>query len=100
MRLRFRESVKRNHYFLLIAISPKMGPIARRGKTYKSGKNDCNKTSVCILIIVMANPRQFTIVKAVPFTAGAARCATNVEKSGESAMTTIPQKMRNTMTAR
>lgn len=49
-------------------------------------------------MMVIANPIQFTIVKAVPFTDGAARWATSVEKSGESAMTTIPQKMRNAMT--
>ena len=98
MRLRFRESVKRNNYLFLIARSPKTGPIARSGKTYISGTKDCNNTSVCILMMVIANPIQFTIVKAVPFTDGAARWATSVEKSGESAMTTIPQKMRNAMT--
>ena len=48
-----------------------------------------------MLIIVMANPMQFTIVSAVPLSSGAVFCATKVENKGESATTHIPQKMRN-----
>ena len=44
--------------------------------------------------MVIANPIQFTIVKAVPLYFGIAFCATNVENKGESAMTTIPQKIK------
>ena len=44
-----------------------------------------------MLIIVIAKPIEFTIVKAVPFNFEGAFCATKVEKSGESAMTTMPQ---------
>ena len=47
-----------------------------------------------MLIIVIAKPIEFTIVKAVPFNFEGAFCATKVEKSGESAMTTMPQKRR------
>ena len=49
-------------------------------------------------MMVMANPMQLTIVKAVPFISASAFCATKVEKRGESAMTTNPQKMRNPTT--
>jgi hypothetical protein len=45
-------------------------------------------------MIVMANPMQFTIVSDVPLDASGAFCATRVEKSGESAITTRPQKRR------
>ena len=38
---------------------------------------------------------QFTIVNAVPFDFGWLFCATKVEKSGESAITTNDQKIRN-----
>ena len=44
-----------------------------------------------MLIIVIAKPIQFTIVKAVPFIFKSAFVATKVENSGESAMTTKPQ---------
>ena len=44
--------------------------------------------------MVIKNPMQLTIVRAVPFNSRGALCATSVEKSGESAMTTIPQKKR------
>ena len=47
-----------------------------------------------MLIIVMANPIQFTMVKAVPLYFGIAFCATKFENKGESAMTTIPQKTK------
>ena len=47
-----------------------------------------------ILTIVMANPIELTIVRAVPFISGGAFCATKVENRGESAITTIPQKSR------
>ena len=42
----------------------------------------------------MANPTQFTMVNAVPLYLGIAFCATNVENKGESAITTIPQKIK------
>lgn len=42
----------------------------------------------------MAKPTQFIMVSAVPFISVDAFCATRVENNGESAMTTIPQKMR------
>ena len=44
--------------------------------------------------MVIEKPIQFTIVRAVPFNSRAALWATIVEKSGESAMTTIPHKNR------
>lgn len=47
-----------------------------------------------MLIIVIAKPIQFTIVKAVPFILASALFATNVENRGESAITTNPQKNR------
>ena len=43
-------------------------------------------------MIVIANPIQFTIVNEVPLDSSATFCATSVEKSGESAITTNPQK--------
>ena len=43
-------------------------------------------------MIVMENPIQFTIVNEVPLDSSATFCAISVEKSGESAMTTNPQK--------
>ena len=45
----------------------------------------------------MKKPVQFTIVSAVPFFSAKAFCATKVDKSGESAITTIPHKNRNPM---
>ena len=45
----------------------------------------------------MLKPIQLTIVRAVPFNSGVALWATKVEKSGESAITTIPQKNRKAM---
>ena len=47
-----------------------------------------------MLRIVIENPIQFTSVSAVPFSAEGALFATRVEKSGESAITTIPQNKR------
>jgi hypothetical protein len=47
-----------------------------------------------MLIMVIENPKQFTIVSAVPFDSATVFCAINVENKGESAMTTIPQNMR------
>jgi hypothetical protein len=48
-----------------------------------------------MLTIVMEKPMQFTIVSDEPLVSCGAFCATNVEKSGESAITTSPQKKRN-----
>ena len=45
-----------------------------------------------MLTIVMAKPMLFTMVRAVPRTSGVVRWATRVEKRGESAITTSPQK--------
>ena len=45
----------------------------------------------------MENPIQVTIVMAVPLIGTLAFCATMDEKSGESAMTTSPQKIKNKM---
>lgn len=50
-----------------------------------------------MLPMVNEKPMQLTIVSAVPLISAFAFCATSVEKSGESAMTTIPQKRRNPM---
>ena len=52
-----------------------------------------------MLTMVIENPIQFTIVRAVPLNSGDALWATKVENRGESAMTTMPQKSRkaNTM---
>ena len=44
--------------------------------------------------MVIAKPIEFTMVRAVPLDSEMAFCATNVENNGESAMTTIPQKIR------
>ena len=41
----------------------------------------------------MEKPIEFTMVKAVPFNSIVELNATSVEKSGESAITTIPQKI-------
>ena len=46
-------------------------------------------------MIVIEKPIQFTIVNDVPLDSAGAFCATIVEKRGESAMTTNPQKKRN-----
>ena len=53
-----------------------------------------------MLIMVIANPIQFTMVKAVPRFFSGVFCATSVANNGESAMTTIPQKNRNTIKKR
>jgi hypothetical protein len=45
--------------------------------------------------MVIAKPMLVTMVSAVPFWDGGALRATRVEKSGESEITTIPQKRRN-----
>ena len=45
--------------------------------------------------MVIAKPILVTMVRAVPFWDGGALRATRVEKSGESEITTIPQKRRN-----
>jgi hypothetical protein len=47
-----------------------------------------------MLIIVIENPIQFTIVSAVPFDSATVFCAIRVENKGESAITTIPQNIR------
>ena len=46
-------------------------------------------------MIVMENPTQVTIVSAVPLDSTGAFCATSVENSGESAITAMPQMIRN-----
>ena len=54
-----------------------------------------------MLIMVIENPMQFTIVNDVPRYSGLALFATRVENKGESATTTIPQnnkKMMSTLT--
>ena len=48
-----------------------------------------------MLTIEMAKPIELTIVKAVPLNSDSALLATRVENKGESATTTIPQKIRN-----
>jgi hypothetical protein len=48
----------------------------------------------CMLRMVMENPMQLTMVRELPFDSPGAFCATSVEKSGESAITTSPQKTR------
>ena len=44
------------------------------------------------LMMVIEKPRQFTMVRAVPFDSGGAECAIRVENCGESAITAIDQK--------
>jgi hypothetical protein len=44
-----------------------------------------------MLMMVIENPMQFMIVSAEPLDSSAAFCATRVENSGESAITTSPQ---------
>ena len=48
-----------------------------------------------MLIIVIENPIQLTMVNEVPLDSPGAFCATSVENRGESAITTNPQKKRN-----
>ena len=48
-----------------------------------------------MLTIVIKKPIQFTMVSAVPLYSAIAFFAINVDNSGESAITTIPQKKRN-----
>lgn len=48
-----------------------------------------------ILIIVIEKPIQFAIISAVPFVSADALWVTRVDRRGESAMATIPQKIRN-----
>ena len=50
-----------------------------------------------MLIIVIENPIQLTIVKAVPLSFDGAFWATKVENKGESAITTIPQNSKKTI---
>lgn len=47
--------------------------------------------------MVIEKPIQVTIVNAVPFICTGTFCATKVENSGESAITTNPQKIRKTI---
>ena len=54
-----------------------------------------------MLMMVMANPIQFTMVNELPLIALGAFCATRVENKGESAITENPQiniNKRNTET--
>ena len=53
-----------------------------------------------MLTIVMAKPRQLTRVSEVPLVSCGADCATSVENSGESAMTTRPQKNKKAISNR
>ena len=53
-----------------------------------------------MLTIVIVNPIQFMIVSAEPLDSSAAFWATSVENSGESAITTNPQKKRKTINVR
>ncbi len=46
-------------------------------------------------MMVTVKPMQLTIVRAVPFKEGDALCAIGVENKGESAMTTMPQPIKN-----
>ena len=48
-----------------------------------------------ILTMVIAKPIQLTMVSAVPFSSAGAFWATRVENNGESAITTMPQNIRN-----
>ena len=49
--------------------------------------------------MVMEKPMQVTIVMAVPFEAAGAFCATRLENTGESVMTTNPQNTRKPINA-
>lgn len=49
-----------------------------------------------MLKIVIEKPIQLIVVSAVPLILGSALWATMVENKGESAITTIPQKSKNT----
>ena len=80
--------------FFFKASNPKIGPMAKIIKIKLEVDDTCNVVNSWILIIVIAKPIQFTIVKAVPLFFEGAFFATNVENSGESAITTIPQKIR------
>lgn len=52
-----------------------------------------------MLMMVMENPMQFTMVNEVPLDSSRAFWATRVENKGESAITTNPQKKRNAISA-
>ena len=51
-------------------------------------------------MIVIENPTQFTMVRAVPFNSAKVLLAIKVENKGESAITTVPQNNRNPINAR
>lgn len=67
-----------------------MGPIDKAINAI----GDCDQLDIYsiskMLIMVIKNPIQLTIVNAVPFTSEGALCASKVENNGESAMATIP----------
>ena len=50
-----------------------------------------------MLIMVIAKPKQFTIVNAVPLISASALLATIVENKGESAITNIPHKSKKSI---
>jgi hypothetical protein len=79
-------------YFLIKAVKPNEGPIAKIIKIKLESEFIFKILMTSILIMVIVNPIQFTMVKAVPFSFVGAFCATKVEKRGESAITTNPQK--------
>lgn len=72
-----------------------MGPNAKIIYIAVDSHLECNTVKSWMLIIVMANPIQFTMVNAVPLFAASALPATSVENKGESAITTIPQNNKN-----
>ena len=75
-------------------INPKIGPIANIIKMKLESVKFIKLLTSWMLIIVIEKPIQFTIVKAVPLSLEGAFRATKVENKGESAITTIPQKIK------
>ena len=52
-----------------------------------------NMVRSCMLMILMAKPKQFTSVSPVPFSSGGTALATKLENWGESAVTAMPQRL-------
>ena len=95
-RLVLNENSALNYNLLLVpmANTPKTGPIAKNQYIKSVLVFWYNELNPCMLIMVIANPTQFTTVKAVPLFFSGVLWATKVVNNGESAMTTMPQKNR------
>lgn len=75
-------------------VSPIIGPIAKNIKINSDEIKSCILLKKSMLTMVIEKPMQLTIVRAVPLSFFGALFATKVENRGESATTTIPQKIK------